>query len=122
LKSGWVQSSEDWGVWSLGNEAVLELPIPKNPIRSLNLNLRAFVNPKHPIQDVFITVNNEKQLYFQLNKFDQNFINLAIPESAKEMGTLKVKIEIPKAESPKSLGISEDDRKLGVGLVSATFY
>lgn len=120
LKEGWVHNSEDWGVWSIGNEAILELPIP-TASRDLKFNMRAFVSPKHPSQEVIITVNNEKSLRFTLNKFDQNSINLDIPESTKRQGVLRMKIEIPKAESPKSLGISDDDRTLGVGLVSAVF-
>ena len=120
LKQGWVQNPEDWGVWSIGNEAILELPIPENS-RELKVNLRAFVNTKHPNQEILIAIDNEKPLHFSLNKFDGNSINLLIPDSAREKGVLRMKIEIPKAESPKSLGISSDDRILGVGLVSAVF-
>ena len=122
LKKGWSSSSEDWGVWSTSKEATLELSIPKNPIQSLDLNMRAFVNPKLPTQDIIITLNNEKPIQFKLNKFDQNTLKLIIPASAINLGTLKIKFEIPKAESPKSLGISDDDRSLGIGLISATFY
>ena len=83
--------------------------------------MRAFVNPKLPTQDIIITLNNEKPIQFKLNKFDQNTLKLIIPASAINLGTLKIKFEIPKAESPKSLGISDDDRSLGIGLISATF-
>ena len=121
LKKGWSSSSEDWGVWSTSKEATLELSIPKNPIQSLDLNMRAFVSPKLPTQDIIITLNNEKPIQFKLNKFDQNTLKLIIPASAINLGTLKIKFEIPKAESPKSLGISDDDRSLGIGLISATF-
>lgn len=120
LKQGWVQNPEDWGVWSLGNEAIIELPIPSNA-RTLKLNLRAFVNARHPYQDGLIAIDNAKPLHFSLNKFDGNSINLFIPDSAREKGVLRMKIEIPKAESPKSLGISDDERILGVGLVSIVF-
>jgi hypothetical protein len=121
LKQGWAQYPEDWGVWSIRNETAIELPIPPGS-SELKINARAFVNPKNPKQEVFITVGNEKPLSILLNKFDGNSINLVIPGSAKETGNLKLKIEIPKAESPRSLGISDDDRTLGIGLVSATFH
>jgi hypothetical protein len=121
LKQGWVQNPEDWGVWSIKNEATLELPIPQGA-RELKINARAFVNSRHPNQEVFIAINNEKSLRFLLNRFDENSIKLVIPETAKEKGSLKIRIEIPKAESPRSLGISDDDRTLGIGLVSATFH
>lgn len=120
LKQGWVPNPEDWGTWSLGNEAIIELPIPTNA-RTLKLNLRAFVNTRHPKQDGMIVIDNDKPLHFSLNKFDGNSINLFIPDSAREKGVLKMKIEMSKAESPKSLGISDDERILGVGLVSIVF-
>lgn len=121
LKKGWVQNPEDWGVWSVGNEAIIELAIPINS-RELKLNLRAFVNAKQPNQEVIIEIDNEKSLHFSLNKFDENSINLLIPDSARKKGVMRMKIDIPKAVSPKSMGISDDDRTLGIGLLSAVFF
>ena len=37
-------------------------------------------------------------------------------------GSITIDFELPDAASPKSLKLGDDDRKLGIGLKSATFH
>lgn len=120
LQKGWIQNSEDWGVWSIGNEAILELPIPSGS-NQFELNMRAFVTPKNSSQNILVSLDSGSPASFSLKKFDNNQIILPIPKTSKETGVLRIKIELSNAVTPKSLGINDDDRKLGIGLVSGTF-
>ena len=48
-------------------------------------------------------------------------MEVTIPKSVESVGYVELIIKVNKPMSPRSLGIANDDRRLGVGLVSATF-
>lgn len=117
---------EDWGVWSNGDQAKMILPIPQdgsaNPPKQLKLSLRAFVSPLHPKQDVEVFINEMPPQSISLVNSDVNtwFINL--PPNVDKKKYLELQFQFKNPASPKDVGgVPGDDRKLGIGLISAQF-
>ncbi len=117
---------EDWGVWSNGDQAKMILPIPQdgsaNPPKQLKLSLRAFVSPLHPKQDVEVFINEMPPQSISLVNSDINtwFINL--PPNVDKKKYLELQFHFKNPASPKDVGgVPGDDRKLGIGLISAQF-
>ena len=121
LKSGWSNTNEDWGIWSVGNEAKLSLFMPKDNPRYLLMDVRGFVNAKQPTQNVEITVDGQSTQKFSLSRFEDNQIKVPIPSSAFGKEWLDITFKLPDAVSPKALGMAPDDRILGIGLKTAVF-
>ena len=120
LTKDW-NNREDWGVWSRGKDVTLTLPLPASPPKLLTLNLRAFVNGAIPTQSVQISSDGEALGNFSLSKFDGNIIQLELPKSSKQKGYVTLDFNLPNAASPSSIGMDEDSRVLGIGVVSARF-
>jgi len=121
LKNGWASNNEDWGIWSVGNDAKLSLFMPKDHPKYLTLDLRGFVNAKQPTQTVEVMIDGQNPKKLTLSRFEGNLIKIPIPASAHGKEWLDIDLKIPNAVSPKALGIAPDDRLLGVGLKSAVF-
>jgi hypothetical protein len=121
LRSGWASNNEDWGIWSVGNDAKLSLFMPKDKPKYLALDLRAFVNAKQAAQSIEISVDGQNTQKITLSRFEGSLIKLPIPASAYGKEWLDIDFKIPGAISPKALGIAPDDRLLGIGLKSAVF-
>ena len=121
LLNGWGPYGEDWGSWSEEDEATLILPLPiKNP-RVLNLELRAFVVPQHAKQNIEIFIDNLLVKKASLESFEGNLISLPLSSLTSGQDFIRVHIKLLNPASPKSVGIGEDDRKLGIGMVKAIF-
>ena len=120
LEKDWGQN-ESWGVWSIGPDPQLALFMPSGKPKTLTLDLRAFINPQHPSQEVNISINGVPQKTVTLNKLDNNQIELAIPVSAYGKEWINLGFTLPQAISPKELGMGDDGRKLGIGLKHAVF-
>jgi hypothetical protein len=120
LKKGWA-STEDWGTWSLGKEAKLSLFMPNGTPKVLFLDVRALVVPKQTQQEIEIGINGQWQKKVFLTHFESNPIKLTIPASAYGKEWLEIDFKIPNAISPKTLGMGEDDRPLGLGIKNAVF-
>ena len=110
---------EDWGVWTIGGMARIILPIPEGASK-INLVLDAFVSGKHPRQDFELLGAGTPKSY-QLIKSQGNAVDILVPQAAKDAGYIEIGLKVINPISPKDLGLSDDDRHLGVGLVSATF-
>ena len=128
LPSGWVSRAEDWGVWSLGQQAQISLPLPMTTNGSqlekpkyLDLDLHAFVNAAHPSQELQIQVNQGQTKSYRLSKFEGNAIRIPLSLQDQEKAAVQLHLTMPGALSPKALGMGEDERVLGVGLVRAQF-
>ena len=121
LPSGWADNTENWGVWSAGKEATLRLQLPVTKAKELDLDVRAYVNKPAPSQIVDLSVNGRQLKSQVLNNFDSNRIVISIPEHAQGKEWIEITFALPYARSPKSLGMGEDTRILGLGLKSAVF-
>jgi hypothetical protein len=120
LRKGWGQN-EDWGVWSLGQYANLALFMPSGQPKTVTLDVRAFINPKHPTQTAYISINGVYQKKVLLGNKERNQIELTIPPSSYGKEWIEIEFAMPQAISPEELGMGNDNRKLGIGLISAVF-
>ena len=120
LFEGWHDGHESWGVWSVANRAKLWLrPAPNS--RKVEIDFRALVGSAHPVQKIIIQVANEDPKVFQFASFESNKIILDIPPEAKKAEFIKIDIDLPNSVSPMELGLSQDGRKLGVGIKSIKY-
>ena len=118
--SGWSEA-ESTHSWSDGTASVLAMRI--SPVAEpLTLKIKCAglaKNPEVPSQPVEVFVNDQKIA-------DWNVLELAEysapipPAISKSGGLLTITLKIPKAFSPKSLGIGEDTRLLGLACMEAS--
>jgi hypothetical protein len=121
MLDGWIPYGELWGSWTEGSNASLIIPLPAGKTRSLALKLRAFVNGKHPNQSFEILINGTLVKKVSLDQFEGNVVEVPLPESLLSDQFIRVQFKLLNPASPKSLGISDDGRQLGIGLISAVF-
>lgn len=115
---GWA-TPEVWGVWSKGTSARLLLPYPSTHPKTIMLDLNAFISPTIPVQQVLVQINSGLKQSFTLDKASHNQIEIHLPDGLSQWVTLN--FYLPNALIPKDHGLGPDDRKLAIGLVSATF-
>ena len=97
------------------------LPLPVGGAKTVQLEARAFVTPKHPVQKVSIWANGVFIKTVELTKGDKNFIDIPIPAKPLIPGYLSLDFEFLSRARPKDLGYNEDDRYLSMALVAAKF-
>ena len=90
-------------------------------MQKLILNVRAFVNDKNPQQIVKVRINNQSRTILALTNFENNKIDIPLHAADWNNHAIKVELEFQNSISPKSLGISNDDRVLAIGLISARY-
>lgn len=121
IKKGFAER-EGWGVWSLGKESELDLPLPPDGASFLDLDVRAFVTKDHPIQRIEVVVDGINRYRYTLNQFDSNPIRIPVPVSNPTAGQfVNLRFNFVDAISPNKLGITADNRELAIGFKSATF-
>jgi hypothetical protein len=117
--SGWSHTEEKF-TWTEGNSAKLSFPVGNEagPLQ-LNILMGAFTHPPDlPTQPVEVFVNGQKLAEWQVGG-DAAGYNVPIPADTVKRGSkLEVEFRIPKAMSPKSVGLGEDSRVLGICLLS----
>ncbi|WDH24904.1 DUF6311 domain-containing protein [Pseudomonas chlororaphis] len=122
LSYGWSHS-EDWGVWSDGNEAEIVVPV-HDLVKEIHLKGKAFA-PNGKSQRVLIEINDISLSTLNLSNLEFNSIIITIPldlsKKISEPGVLRLKLYFPNAFSPSDAGLSGDERKLGYGLQSILF-
>jgi hypothetical protein len=116
IYSTW-QEPENWGVWSKGKQSRLRIPTLANA-SSINFNLRALVNDKHPIQLIDVYINNRLIKSITLVKASDNLIEIPIEKNDLQSNFLDIEFKFRNPTSPSKLGINEDDRTLAIGLES----
>jgi hypothetical protein len=116
--SGWSHTEERF-TWTEGNSAKLSLPIggESGPLR-LRMSMASFIHaPELPSQPVEVFVNGQKLGEWQVGS-NPTENQLAISsDTVKGRRTLEIELRTPKATSPKSVGLNEDPRVLGVCLL-----
>jgi len=119
LISGWG-FPEDWGVWSVAETGKLIVPFPKTKFQSLTITLYAFVNPLKTRQEVNFRIGKiERSIVLN----DGKWRSISLPLSIDEIhsGYIEIAIDVKNPISPQNLGISDDSRRLGIGLISLEF-
>ncbi len=118
---GWAPM-ESWGLWSLGSSAQLrmQLVVPADTPLALTLKLQALIGPKVPLRHVSFEYNG--QLLGEAD-FDRDTplrelrFNLP-PGLVAPDGQIQLTFRISPTASPKTAGLSDDWRQLGIGLIS----
>jgi hypothetical protein len=112
--SGWSKTEEKF-TWSEGTTARLRIPVPAvADTVSLKMRMAALIKPPElPFQPVEIYVNDQKIAEWQVDNTAE-FVAVIPPDLTKRGGDLTISIKIPKATSPKALGLNADTRVLGI--------
>lgn len=143
LQTGWSNDLEEFGTWSNAKTATLLVSPPSN-FKSDNvliIKARGFVTPNHPKQIIDISVNGKLNQTVKLTNPETNEIEIKAPfsvnwlSSPKYIGTslfnyltrsvgtpnqepIFIKFELLNPAKPKDLGLGDDERLLGIGLIS----
>lgn len=145
LDNGWAEDLETFGTWSNSSAANLLIVPPTNfkANNSLIIQAKAFVAPNHPEQTIEIWVggklnqtlqitNPEVQKIIIQSPFSRNWSNPLRYTGTHLLNLLSQFYNIPIQEPtlihfvlrnparPKDLGIGDDNRLLGIGLISMT--
>ncbi|WP_045737530.1 hypothetical protein [Xanthomonas sp. MUS 060] len=120
LGEGW-SVDESWGVWSLGEHSSLHLKVKQAVTKGSYLMLQAngLWHDSRQAMTMKARVNGGPWQTRTLTASEPQPATIAIQLPALVAGTnLKVELHYDKPASPASLGLSSDDRELGIGLVS----
>ena len=105
---------------TVGESARILLPLPEHGANTIDFVFNAFLGDGHPYQEIELSLAGHR-IVQRLAKPLGNKIEITIPKSVESVGYIELTIKVKKPISPKSLGLANDDRRLGIGLVSAVF-
>ncbi|WP_152639890.1 sulfotransferase domain-containing protein [Sphingobium bisphenolivorans] len=110
--------SEDWGVWTDGSSAHLELRYLPT-IHSIRLEILLFLGPslqgENPQGKGYLEINGVEVMHFPTLCSPVSEI-LIVHNIIPDEGFINIDFHFFNLKSPKELEISDDDRKLGLGL------
>lgn len=118
---GWSHR-EDWGFWAVGRDSYLTLRAGGTAGPGLRLRIKGgyFLTERHRSLTVRISVND-----VEIGRFTPTFpdmtldTELTLPAAAFSRDrTLRIRFQVDSPASPKSVGVSADDRVLGLNLTS----
>ncbi len=111
---GWGDP-EEWGMWTIGNKSAITLANTlEHPLR-LTINATGFV-VKDPL-DVTVLVNGLRLGTIHFSEPGQEKLtSFDIPTNEIDSEKIEIDFEVNDPKSPKELGISEDTRKIALGL------
>jgi len=117
---------ESWGVWSLGDKASIHLKIiePKAGSNWIEILGSPFINPNLVNTTVIFDSPLFKKKAFTFTADDSSrVIRIELFPNAllNSKGNVDIFVETPDSTSPKRLGISEDPRLLGFGMITLKF-
>jgi hypothetical protein len=112
--SGWSHTEKEI-TWTEGNSAVLNFTgLPVSTSLRLKMTLAGFTNsPRLVSQPVEVYAEGHKIADWEVSD-KADFQVFIPPNTVPQGGSLKIELRVPKAASPKELGVSTDPRILGV--------
>jgi hypothetical protein len=115
--SGWNRTEGDFA-WS-SKSAKVAFPIPSDAgALTVTMTMRGLVQPPTvPVQPVELYVNDRKIADWQVSNTAPFTAEIPL-ELTRGQDNLNFELRIPNATSPKALGMSDDDRILGVCVYS----
>lgn len=116
---GWSHP-EDWGTWSNGTPAQLSIRLAKATAEPLVLDAEVMGFAPDESLAVDVHVNEQPVAEWEFTG-PQTIVlrSVALPvEATAETDEVTVTFSIQRPRSPRSCGVSEDDRLLGIGVVS----
>ena len=103
--------AESWGTWSITRRVFLEFSVGDvNYDLKLDLDYLIF----NGSQRVKVVINGEEIADYVANKEEKK--SFIIPQYIVRNGVITIALDLPDAKSPKSLGLSDDMRDLGIGI------
>ncbi|MVX62874.1 hypothetical protein GKZ28_04045 [Clostridium chromiireducens] len=118
LSDGWA-SPEEWGVWSNGKEAGIELIMNKfNKEKDFTFRgvFSGYVIKEPQVIQVYINdAFAEDWEFISLNSGEEKSVTIP-KEMLKDNNTLNIRFKISNPISPASLGKSNDNRELGISM------
>ncbi|MCE7530520.1 DUF6311 domain-containing protein [Polynucleobacter sp. IMCC 29146] len=117
---------EAWGVWSNGNQAKMILPVPQSnsstSAKQLKLTVRAFISPLHPKQNIEVFVDRMSPQATSLSDPNVNIWVINLPPNVDKKKYIELQFHFMNPARPKDVaGVPGDDRRLGMGIISAQF-
>ena len=109
-RSHGLSFAEEWGTWSLGDVVMLEFvkPLPGK------FTIRLFANAYGPnVGKEFVATVGESAVRFTVGAVPEE----KVLEFNNPKGSRIIKITVPSSVSPKALGLGDDYRSLGIGLI-----
>jgi hypothetical protein len=122
LGEGWSEAEENFGVWSNGDRARIDFPIrPDARVLFLSVQVRPFLTAARSRFDVSLTANAVPVAKWSFDAkrhgdCDWSWRHIRIPDSVTANGDIQIVLNISSPVSPKELGLSGDNRKLGIAL------
>lgn len=118
LVSGW-SGQEEWGVWSIGKTAEIELGIPSPDVQALGFRFWVYPPPElgRPPQLIEVSLNGVPVADWTLGQQDCGGRVLALDEPLPSDVPSRVTFTIAAPVVPRDLGASGDVRRLGIGLI-----
>ena len=112
--SGWSKTEEKFS-WSEGIFAVLAMRLPATQESvTLRMKLAGLIKePELPFQPVEVLVNDQKVADWKVGD-TADFIAAIPHDITRKGGELTITLKVPKAISPKALGLNADPRVLGI--------
>ena len=115
---------EDWGVWTDGDLATVQFKLSSAAApTSLRLGLVPFLHENNPqlVAELFINgMSIERRMFGPsapgVPPFLQQDWQVALPPEAAQARSFTVGLRIEKPASPMQVGLSDDRRRLGLGL------
>jgi hypothetical protein len=134
LGFGWSIPEKNF-TWSDGSKATIRIPLPFDlGSGKLILEVFPFVNPIHKTQDVELYINgvkvntvlfSESRAYILDIPLSKNLSSLSFLERITSLPVnikfVTVEFRFKNAMKPTLIGLGEDDRDLGLALISASF-
>jgi glycosyltransferase involved in cell wall biosynthesis len=120
LRRGWGEPAP-WGTWSVDPVATVSfrpMPQPGEPL-VVRAMVRGFVPAAQSSLDVDVLVDGTPVTTWRFRyPADFTFVerSVTIPPELLADGVVHLQLSMPTVRSPRELGMSEDDRRLGVGV------
>jgi hypothetical protein len=110
---GWSHAEAE-GTWTDGNSAKLSFALPASDKDIVfKATMSGFTKaPELPTQSVEVFINGAQVGHWEIAV--KGLVQLLIPAQAVREGNLQLEFKLAKATSPASLGISSDQRQLGL--------
>ncbi len=121
--AGW-SAQEDWGRWTDSANASLVMKVAPG-VKGVKLVVSHMFIPANETLDMTILVNGIEVLS---ESYTQPISEIDIPLPQEVVNNLandniiNIELQMPNVKSPKELGLSDDSRKLGVGLKEVKIY
>lgn len=112
--------SEDHGRWTDSKNAKFTCTIKEKMPTKVKIHATPFLYGSHNIQRLVVTIKSSVNEYILSNTSGWRNIEIALPAS-KAGEKMTIDFHMPDAISPKQLGLSEDNRLLGIGIKSISF-